>query len=412
MKKNSMQEKIRQTSLLREEPSWLVDLRLQALTKILEANAFHKEDIDLFEAKKNVLLTEVDPSPRFMQVGAQNVYEQLPRELIDQGVIFTNFQDAIKKYEGLVKNYWQAKSELFAENLKLAELVAFMDSGAFLYVPKNTEITLPVEYFWVKPDKSSVPVYSSVLLLAEEGAKVDYVERFQSVEKSGDQPVSLYFFIEVIAKQGAKVNLWANETLDRSVNADIWRVGAVYQDAQINWQINALSNGDTDLKVEVDLVEEGACTNVKIAGIVSGKQKQKIQTQVRNHVKYSEGKIIQHGVVLDEGKLLFEGIGKIQKGAKGAVSKQESRVLMLSDQALAKVDPILLIDEDEVAAGHAASIGRVDEEAMYYLMSRGINKEEAMHLLIRGFLDSGMPLFSDYLLKSEWTEAVKRKLNV
>ncbi|MDR0691231.1 MAG: SufD family Fe-S cluster assembly protein [Streptococcaceae bacterium] len=407
MKKNSIQERIRQSSLLRKEPSWLIDLRLQVLTKLLKADALHKEDLDLFKAKSNVLLKEIDPLPRFMQVGAQNVYEQLPRELIDQGVILTNFQEAVKKHELLVKEYWQAKSELFAWDLKLAELIAFMDSGAFLYVPKNVEITLPVEYFWIKPDKSGAPVYSTVLLLVEEGAKVDYVERIQSVEDSGDQPFSLHLLTEVIAKKGAKVNFWANETFNQQVKAHIWRVGKLYRDSQVNWQINVLSNGDTDLKLEVDLVGEGACTNVKIAGISSGKQKLKIQTQVRNHAKYSKGKIVQHGVVMDESKLSFEGIGEIQKGAKGAVSQQESQMLMLSDQALVQVNPILLIDEDEVSAGHAASIGRVDEEAMYYLMSRGIDKKEAIYLLICGFLDLGRQSFS-----SEWTEAVKRKLNV
>jgi Fe-S cluster assembly protein SufD len=220
--------------------------------------------------------------------------------------------------------------------------------------------------------------------------------------------------VEVVAREGSKINFWANETLDAKVKAHIWRVGQLYHDSQVNWQINALSNGNVNLKLEVDLLGEGACTNVKIVGISSKKQEQKIQTQVRNCAKYSKGKIVQHGVVLDEGKLLFAGTGEIQKEAKEAISKQESRVLMLSDKAYGKVNvnPFLLINEDEVTAEHSASIGRVDEEAMYYLMSRGVAKEEAIHLLIRGFLESVGASFSDLELKNEWTEAVKRKLNV
>ncbi|MDR0614463.1 MAG: SufD family Fe-S cluster assembly protein [Lactobacillales bacterium] len=409
MKKTCMLEKIKQTFLLRKEPSWLIDLRLQALARLLESDFFQKEGMDFFDKVSDPpVLKEMDPSPRLMQLGSRNLYEQLPMELINQGVIFTNFLDSIKRHEKLVKDYWQAKIELFESNQKLAELVAFVNSGAFLYVPKNVEITLPMEYFWVKSENSEIPIYVSILILVEEGGRVNYVERLQSVEKSGNLPIFLHFFSEVIAKKGAKVNFWANETLNQQVKAYIWRFGKLHQNAQVNWQINALNNGDTDLKVKVDLVEEGACTTVKIAGISSGQQEQKIKTQVRNCARHSAGKIVQHGVVQDQGKLLFEGVGKIQKEAKGAISKQEIRVLMLSDKAQAKVNPILLIDEDEVTAEHAASIAHTDEEAMYYLMSRGIKRKQAVHLLIRGFLDLGRPSF----FKSEWAEVLEGKLNV
>lgn len=413
MKKAFIQEKIRQTSLLRKEPSWLLDLRLQALAKILEFDSFKKEEFDFFDKGSDIpVLKEVDSSPRVMQLGARNLYEQLPMKLIDQGVIFTNFQEAVKKHGALIKEHWQAKSELFADNQKLAEFFAFTSSGTFLYVPKNVEITLPMEYFWVKPENLSVPVYSSILILVEEGASLNYVERIQSVENSGNQSVSLSILVEVIAKRGARVNFWANETLDKKVKAHIWRIGKLHRDSQVHWQINALSSGDSVLDVDVDLVGEGAYSTVNISAISSGKQEQEIQTQIKNSASYSKGKIVQHGVALNVSKLSFTGIGEIKVGAKEAISEQESRILMLSNEACGRISPLLLIDENEVSAGHAASIGYVDDAAMYYLMSRGIDKEIAMRLLIRGFLNSAMPVFSNNLLKSEWTEAVKRKLNV
>ena len=105
-----------------------------------------------------------------------------------------------------------------------------------------------------------------------------------------------------------------------------------------------------------------------------------------NYGQHTVGHILQHGVILERGTLTFNGIGHILKGAKGADAQQESRVLMLSDQARADANPILLIDENEVTAGHAASIGQVDPEDMYYLMSRGLDQETAERLVIRGFL--------------------------
>ena len=86
--------------------------------------------------------------------------------------------------------------------------------------------------------------------------------------------------------------------------------------------------------------------------------------------------------------MTFNGIGHIIKGAKGADAQQESRVLMLSDQARSDANPILLIDENDVTAGHAASIGQVDPEDMYYLMSRGLDQHTAERLVVRGFLGS------------------------
>ena len=111
-----------------------------------------------------------------------------------------------------------------------------------------------------------------------------------------------------------------------------------------------------------------------------------MDTRVTNYGCHTVGHILQHGVILERGTLTFNGVGHIVKGAKGADAQQESRVLMLSDKARSDANPILLIDENDVTAGHAASIGQVDPEDMYYLMSRGIDKETAERLVIRGFL--------------------------
>lgn len=127
---------------------------------------------------------------------------------------------------------------------------------------------------------------------------------------------------------------------------------------------------------------------MKVVALSRGKQTQGIDSRVTNYGCNSIGNILQHGVILEKGTLTFNGIGHIIKGAKGADAQQESRVLMLSDQARSDANPILLIDENDVTAGHAASIGQVDPEDMYYLMSRGLDKATAERLVVRGFLGS------------------------
>ena len=120
--------------------------------------------------------------------------------------------------------------------------------------------------------------------------------------------------------------------------------------------------------------------------------------------------ILKHGVVKDESTAIFNGIGKIVKGATGSNAEQESRMLILSPRARADANPVLLISEDEVTAGHAASVGRVDPLEMFYLMSRGISKEEAERLIIHGFLAPVVAELEVEGVKKLLTEVIERKV--
>jgi len=153
-------------------------------------------------------------------------------------------------------------------------------------------------------------------------------------------------------------------------------------------------------------------SEVKIVAISMGKQVQGIDTRVTNYGRHSIGHILQHGVIRDKSTLTFNGIGHIIKGAKGADAQQESRVLMLSDKARGDANPILLIDENDVTAGHAASVGRVDPEEMYYLMSRGLRKQDAERLVIRGFLGSVIAAIPIKAVRDELVEVIERKLSL
>ncbi|MFC2732703.1 MAG: SufD family Fe-S cluster assembly protein, partial [Streptococcus mutans] len=155
----------------------------------------------------------------------------------------------------------------------------------------------------------------------------------------------------------------------------------------------------------------GSHAELKVVAASSGRQIQGIDTRVTNYGNNSIGHILQHGVILERGTLTFNGIGHIIKGAKGADAQQESRVLMLSDKARSDANPILLIDENEVTAGHAASIGQVDPEDMYYLMSRGIDKETAERLVIRGFLGTVITEIPVKAVRDEMIAVLDEKLD-
>ena len=159
-----------------------------------------------------------------------------------------------------------------------------------------------------------------------------------------------------------------------------------------------------------DLKGAGSHAEVKVIAISTGKQVQGIDTRVTNYGKHSIGHILQHGVILAKSALIFNGIGHIIHGAKGADAQQESRVLMLSTKARGDANPILLIDDNDVSAGHAASVGRVDQSQLYYLMSRGLPQKIAERLVIRGFLGPVLTAVPNVTVRRQLSDMIEEKL--
>ena len=171
-----------------------------------------------------------------------------------------------------------------------------------------------------------------------------------------------------------------------------------------------MNDSDTISENITHLVGDGSVADTKTVVVGSGNQKQNFTTEVRHWGKNSDGQILKHGVMKDAAQSIFNGIGKIEHGATKANAEQESRVLMLSEKARGDANPILLIDEDDVTAGHAASVGRVDPTHLYYLMSRGISKKEAERLVIHGFLAPVVNNLPIEGIKKQLTEVIERKV--
>ena len=246
-----------------------------------------------------------------------------------------------------------------------------------------------------------------VLIVADENSSVSYVERFESV---GDKKNTANIVVEVIAKQGAKVQFAAVDTLGQSTDAYVNRRGYLEKDATINWALGIMNDGNVIADFDSELRGDGSHSQVNVIGISTGRQVQGIDTRVTNYAPHSVGHILQHGVILDKSTLTFNGIGHIIKGAKFADAQQESRVLMLSEGGRGDANPILLIDENEVTAGHAASVGQVDDEQLFYLTSRGISEAEAKRLVIRGFLGAVIRSIPSSSLQKELVDMIEQKL--
>lgn len=392
-------ELIQEFSQLHAEPDWLFQLRQQAFDKIdqlelprIERVKFHRWNLGDGRISESEPLTSVpdftalDDNLKLVQVGTHTVLEQLPADLAAQGVIFTDFYTALEEIPELVEKHFMSAVK-YDEDKLAAYHTAYFNSGAVLYVPDNVEIDQPIEGIFYQDGESDVPFNKHILIIAGKHSKVNYLERLETYGE-GSVPITANITVEVIAQAGAQIKFSAIDRLGENVTAYISRRGKLDNDAMIDWAIGVMNEGNVVADFDSDLYGKGSHADMKVVALSSGKQVQGIDTRVTNYGCNSIGNILQHGVILEKGTLTFNGIGHIIKGAKGADAQQESRVLMLSDQARSDANPILLIDENDVTAGHAASIGQVDPEDMYYLMSRGLDKATAERLVVRGFLGS------------------------
>ena len=409
-------------SQAKAEPLWLQDLRQAAFDKLeslalpkIERVKFHRWNlgdgtITENEPSANVPdFTALGNNPKLVQVGTNTVLEQLPADLISQGVVFTDLTTALEEIPEVVEAFF-GKAVAYDEDKLAAYNYAYFNSAAVLYVPDNVEIDLPVESYFYQDGTSNVPFNKHVLIVAGKNSKLTYLERFETLGEATEK-ASANISVEVIAQDGAQVKFAAIDRLGENVTTYISRRGRIGRDASIDWALGIMNEGNVIADFDSDLIGNGSHANLKVIGLSSGRQVQGIDTRVTNYGRNSVGHILQHGVILEKGTLTFNGIGHIVKGAKGADAQQESRVLMLSDKARSDANPILLIDENDVTAGHAASIGQIDPDDMYYLMSRGLKHDEAERLVILGFLGAVIAEIPSKDVRDEMIAVLDSKLD-
>ena len=423
-------EDIRSFSTQNNEPAWLTELRVQAFsdlenlpmpkpdkTKIdkwnfssfrkhsVESEAFTSLD-ELPEAVKAIVALE-DKRNLYIQRNNTPAYISLSAELKEQGVIFTDLLTAAREHAELVQKYFMKDGVKVDEHRLTALHAALLNGGAFLYVPKNVEVKEPIQAIFLI-DNADTSLFNHVLIVAEDNSSVTYVENYFSAVETTDAVANIV--TEVFANANAKVTYGAVDTLDKGYTTYVNRRGVAGRDARIEWALGLMNDGDTISDNTTYLFGDGSSGDTKTVVIGRGEQKQNFTTQVIHHGLRSDGQILIHGVMKDSASSIFNGIGKIEHGATKANAEQESRVLMLSEKARGDANPILLIDEDDVTAGHAASVGRVDPIQLYYLMSRGIPQVEAERLVIHGFLAPVVNALPIEGVKKQLVEVIERKV--
>jgi Fe-S cluster assembly protein SufD len=178
----------------------------------------------------------------------------------------------------------------------------------------------------------------------------------------------------------------------------------------MEWILGEMNDGNTVANNTTILKGTGSTAETKSISVGTGSQRQNLTSQVQHIGTHSESDMVSKAVMTGEAVSILNGITKIEKGAEKANGVQAENILMLSEKSRGDANPILLIDEDDVKAGHAASVGRFSEESLYYLMSRGITRQNAERLIILGFLDPVVAEIPVEEVRNRLRQALERKL--
>ena len=424
---------IEQFSKDRNEPDWMRDIRLDAIeqAETLEMPKPDKTTIrnwnftdfnhefksgeaitsikDLPEELREFFDENTTPENLIIQRNHSVAYQSLNKDLQDKGVIFTDIFTAIREHGDLVKKYFMTDDGVGVHEHKLTALhAALLNGGIFLYIPENLQIETPIQtIFW--QEDPEITLVNHVLIVADKNSSLTYVENYLSHNQDHETVANV--ISEVYALDGAKIAYGAVDHFAAGTTTYVNRRGIAGRDATIDWALGQMNDGNTVSENITVLVGDNSNSQAKAVSVGRGKQTQNFTTRMQHYGKASDGFILQRGVMTEASTAIFNAIGKIEHGGTKANSEQESRVLMLSEKARGDANPILLIDEDDVTAGHAASVGRVDPIQLYYLKSRGLTEEEAKRLLIHGFLDPVVSQLPIEAVKQQLKQVIERKIN-
>ena len=311
------------------------------------------------------------------------VHADVDKQLATQGVILESLQEAITNHEELVREHL-ATDAVPAEEGKFAALnAALWSDGIFLYVPKGVQLELPVRVTcWLS--EAGTAYFSRVLIVAEAQSQVSYVDEVLSDDFESQTYTSTA--VELIARDGARVQYVAVQRLGRGAFYQSMQRTLAQRDSKLDTLNVALGASVTRVDLNARLLGPGA--NSDMLGLYFGDDDQHFDFNTsQDHVaEHTSSDLLYKGALDGASRAAFRGIIRVLPGAQGTDAYQTNRNLLLSPESRADSLPNLEIEADDVKCSHGATVGQLDDEAKFYLMSRGLSLIQAERLVVLGFL--------------------------
>ncbi len=408
------EEIVRQISAHKEEPAWMLEFRLKAL-EIFESKPMPDWGGDLTKLDLDEIYFYVRPQDRMEHswddvpdeiketfeklgipeaerkvlagVGAQYesemVYHSLREEWEQQGVIFESIEDGLKKYPDLFKEYFSTVIPT-ADNKFSALNSAVWSGGSFVYIPKGVKVDIPLQaYFRVNSEQMGQ--FERTLIIADEGSEAHYIEGCTAPVYTTDSFHS--GVIEIIVKPNARFRYTTIQNWSNNMYNLVTQRALVEEGAYMEWLDGNLGSKLTMKYPSCFLVGEGAHGQILSIAYASDGQHQDTGGKVVHVAPHTTSQITSKSISKGNGRASYRGLLKVYKGATGAKSNVECDALLLSDTSRTDTYPYIEIDEETASIGHEATVSKVGDEQLFYLTSRGLSQEQAMTMVVRGFIE-------------------------
>ncbi|WP_039889158.1 Fe-S cluster assembly protein SufB [Leptotrichia hofstadii] len=408
-------EIIKKISERKNEPEWMREFRLKAL-EVYNSKPMTDWGPDLSDLDVNDIVHYLEPDsapmnenwddvPSYIRdtfdrlgipeaekqslagVGAQYdsevVYHSIHKELKEQGVIYTDIETAMVEYEDMLKEYFMTL--ITVNDHKFAALHgAVWSGGSFIYVPKGVKVNMPLQsYFRLNAPEAGQ--FEHTLIIVDEGADLHYIEGCSAPKY---QKNALHAgAVELFVRKGARLRYSTIENWSRNMYNLNTKRAIVEDDGVVEW-ISGSFGSRVSMLYPMSILK-GDRSRCEFTGVTFAAAGQYLDTgcKIIHQGKQTSSTVHSKSISKNGGTAFYRGLLKVLPEATGARSTVECESLMLDNESTSDTIPIIDINNDSVDIGHEAKIGRISDEAIFYLMSRGISEDEAKAMIVRGFVE-------------------------
>jgi Fe-S cluster assembly protein SufB len=413
-KKGLSRETVKEISKIKNEPEWMLNFRLRSydifmkkpmplwggdLSKINFQNIYYytkasekqsKSWDDVPESVRKTFdkLGIPEAEKKFLAgVGAQyeseTVYHNLREDLSKQGVIFCDTDTAIKEHPDLLRKYFG--KVIPPEDNKFAALnSAVWSGGSFIYVPPNVKVDLPLQaYFRINAE--NIGQFERTLIIADEGSEVHYIEGCTAPIYTTESLHSAV--VELIAKKDAKIRYTTIQNWSKDVYNLVTKRAYAYENARVEWVDGNLGSKLTMKYPGVYMLGRNAHAEVISIAFAGSDQHQDAGAKAVHLAPDTTSRITSKSVSKQSGRTTYRGLLHVAKGATNVKSNVRCDALLLDETSRTDTYPYVEVNEDDATISHEATVGKIGEDQIFYLMSRGFSESDALSLIVGGFIE-------------------------
>jgi Fe-S cluster assembly protein SufB len=406
---------VRNISALKNEPEWMLDLRLKGLrlferkpmphwgadlsgidfdtikyfVRSTEAQAASWDDLpaDIKATYDKLGIPEAEKQRLVAGVAAQYesevVYHQIREDLEEQGVVFVDTDTAVREYPELLREYFTTAIPV-GDNKFAALNTAVWSGGSFIYVPKGVHVDIPLQaYFRINTE--NMGQFERTLIIADEGSYVHYVEGCTAPIYSSDSLHSAV--VEIIVKKDARVRYTTIQNWSNNVYNLVTKRAIAHEGATMEWVDGNIGSKVTMKYPAVWLVGEHAKGETLSIAFAGEGQHQDAGAKMVHAAPHTSSSIVSKSVARGGGRTSYRGLIQVDEGAEHSKSTVKCDALLVDAISRSDTYPYVDVREDDVQMGHEATVSKVSADQLFYLMSRGMSEDEAMAMIVRGFVE-------------------------